>query len=694
MNMTAPVAESTASDIQNQIGNNSTASSPFVTADEVIFFRGPNNKLMRVNSDGTGLSQLGNNTTNSTPFVTSDGWVWFQGTDDKLYKVFNDGSQLSRPGANDTTSSPTVVGGWVYFRGKNNQLYRMDSAGSEQTWIGKQNTNSTPFVTSDGWVWFQGTDNKLYKIFNDGSQLSRPGANDTISSPTVVGGWVYFRGKDNQLYRMDTAGSEQTWIGKQTTKSTPFVTSDGWVWFQGTDNHLYRVFNDGTQLTRPGANDTASTPVIGRVEISEGTVGEWVYFQSTDNKLNRLFQPVAPIATGTMRPKYYILTVLYAPPGMNGGGSVSSVLGNVVSSVNYSSASSTGTATSVSSSFKDGVTVETSIGLNIPLLTKFEVDAQFNASQTTTDQTSETITSSTTFAQNVPGPGADGINHDHDMFVLMLNPLIGVAIYPGNIMQWNMGVNGPVMNIQFPYVGWLKNPSTMPPGVKQQLDAAGLTAADYAQILTANPFAQGATAIDSNRFVPTPQTYPYQPPFSASDPVFTNTITLQSSVTESENHTVQNQYSVSVSVEADFNLLLTPKLKITGSLEWTNTNSYGTSSTSTQTAAATVGGPAFGYSGPTDVVVYWDTLYSSFLFAFPAASPTVVGTLTDASGKVVANKAITLTVGGKKFETFTNQQGQYRFYGAPAGSGSLVVDGSPFAITVGAGAPPGNIRLH
>ncbi|MGB7760853.1 MAG: hypothetical protein WBL61_13550 [Bryobacteraceae bacterium] len=102
-----------------------------------------------------------------------------------------------------------------------------------------------------------------------------------------------------------------------------------------------------------------------------------------------------------------------------------------------------------------------------------------------------------------------------------------------------------------------------------------------------------------------------------------------------------------------------------------------------------MGGPAFGYAGPTDVVVYWDTLYSSFMFAFmfafPSAPPAALGALTDAAGKALANQAITLTVGGKKFETFTNQQGQYRFYGAPAGSGSLSVDGQALEVQVGSG---------
>jgi hypothetical protein len=185
-------------------------------------------------------NQVGNNTTSSTPFVTSDGWVWFQGTDDKLWKVFNDGTQQSQPRNNTTSSSPVEAGEWVYFRGTDNKLWRMKTDGSSQNQVGNNTTSSTPFVTSDGWVWFQGTDNKLWKVFNDGTQQSQPRNNTTSSSPLVAGEWVYFRGTDNKLWRMKTDGSSQFQVPGNTTSASPFATSNGWVYFRGTDNKLWR----------------------------------------------------------------------------------------------------------------------------------------------------------------------------------------------------------------------------------------------------------------------------------------------------------------------------------------------------------------------------------------------------------------------------------------------------------------------
>jgi hypothetical protein len=235
-----------------------------------------------IRNPGTNIvnqEQVGNNTTASTPFVTSDGWVWFQGTDNRLWKVFNDGTQQSQPGNNTTSSPPVVVGEYVYFRGTDNKLWRMKTDGTAQNVIHNNTTSSTPCVTSDGWVWFQGTDNRLWKVHTDGTQQSQPANNTTSSPPFVLGEWVYFRGTDNKLWRMKTDGSSQNVIHNNTTSSTPFVTSDEWVWFQGTDNRLWKVCTDGSQQSQPGNNTTSSSPVV---------LGEWVYFRGTDNKLWRM----------------------------------------------------------------------------------------------------------------------------------------------------------------------------------------------------------------------------------------------------------------------------------------------------------------------------------------------------------------------------------------------------------------------
>ena len=303
---------------QNQIGKNTTASSPFVTAGNVVYFRGTDDKLWKVDGDGTGQMQIGTNKTKATPLVFADPvtgeWVYFRGTDDKLWKVRGDsaGTGLTQIGNNKTKSTPFVTFDsstgdvWVYFQGTDDKLWKVKSNGTGQTQIGTNTTKSTPFVFADPvsgeWVYFQGTDNKLWKVRGDsaGTDLTQIGTNTTNSTPFITFDsstgdvWVYFQGTDDKLWKVksDNAGTGLLNIGGNRTSSTPFVTADGWVYFQGTDNRLLKVFNDGTQGSQLDGNTTASTPKVKRIQLADATVEEWVYFQGTDNKLWRYFQLV------------------------------------------------------------------------------------------------------------------------------------------------------------------------------------------------------------------------------------------------------------------------------------------------------------------------------------------------------------------------------------------------------------------
>lgn len=392
------------------------------------------------------------------------------------------------------------------------------------------------------------------------------------------------------------------------------------------------------------------------------------------------------MASGQVLPTYMILTVLYAPPGTNGGRSSSQV--------SYASGSTTGTTDSTSHSFKDGLEINASVsGINVGPV-NLGASADFTASKTSTETSQVSINKGANNQINVSGPAEDGINHSHDLFYLWLNPQLNFTIdHLGNI-TWEIGVNGQEMLIQYVYVEWLQNPSLMPPGVAQALAAAGLTTADYAQILACNPFSSGATAIDPNRFVPTTHSFPYEPPLDPGDAVPTWPYTLTSATTTTDTQQVQTQYGVSVTVSAGFHLIFDDSLKITGSLQWTNTSTSTQTTESTQQASVTVGGPAFGYTGPSNILVYWDTVYSSFMFAFVTGSPSASGTLTDSAGNPVPNQAMTLTVGGITLSTFTNSRGQYNFYGAPPGQGTATVESQQFPVAVGAGEPSPTLRLN
>jgi Domain of unknown function (DUF5050) len=611
------------------LGGYKTRSSPVVAGD-FIYFQGTDDKLWKVKLDGTGGVNLGGYKCASSPTVTADK-IYFQGTDNKLWAVNLDGAGGVNLAGYQTKSSPVVIVPYIYFQGTDNKLWRIQLDGTAGINLGLFQTDSPPFVSRDH-IYFQGTDDKLWKVGLDGTGGVNLAGYKTSSPPFVTRDHVYFRGTDDKLWRINVDGSGGVNLGGYKSHSTPVVDfGNNFIFFQGTDNSLWRINMDGTGGNHIGGFNTASMPFV--------------------------TQPPNQTATGNL--KYYVLALLYAPPGLNGGKSTSSV--------DYASTTVTGTTTTLSSSFKEAAAASLQVGPKDD-----GGGGGFSISQTTTDSQQLDIKTTMSNDLSVTGPAADGINHDEDFFVLWLNPTVTITVDPQNYVDWTVGVDGPTMITQRVSVSQLKNPALMSPGLKQQL--AGFTAKDYATILAMNPFANGAAAIDPNRFLPTPQSFPYEPPLNAGDPSPLQKFNQSYQVTNTATHIVQNQYTVDLSVAGGINLgLFQATLSVSNEFQWTDTTTTVSTNGSTQSATVAVGGPSFGYTGPTDVLVYLDTLFDTFMFAFPPAGmpATVNGTLMGADGKPAANSAITLTSGGKVFHSFTDANGSYKFYGPGPGQVAL-----------------------
>jgi hypothetical protein len=261
--------------LQHNVGNNKTISMPWVSGGWV-YFRGTDDKLWAIKTDGTGQKNVGGNTMTSTPCVPGDGWIYFQGTDDQLWAIKTDGTGQRNVGGNKTASMPWVSDGWVYFRGTDDQLWTIKTDGTGQRNLGGNKTASSPCAPGDGWVYFQGTDSQLWAIKTDGTGQRNVGGNKTASTPFSPGdGWLYFQGTDNQLWTIKTDGTGQRNVGGNKTASMPWVF-DGWVYFRGTDNQLWTIKTDGTQQRNVGGNATSSTPFA---------ASNAVYFRGTDNQL-------------------------------------------------------------------------------------------------------------------------------------------------------------------------------------------------------------------------------------------------------------------------------------------------------------------------------------------------------------------------------------------------------------------------
>jgi hypothetical protein len=392
---------------------------------------------------------------------------------------------------------------------------------------------------------------------------------------------------------------------------------------------------------------------------------------------------------GVLRPKYHIMTILYAPPGCTNTSSYRCT-GNGL--VDYQSGSSTGTKVSTQQSFKDGMDVSVGGDFSLFGMIKFGAEANSGFSSTYTDTFSETISKAKSLGIKLQGNG-DGIDHGQDQIILLLNPAIAWAKLENKI-RWNLGASGNSTQLYTLYVSWLKNPGSMPPNVAAELTQRGLTNDDYRTILTQNPFADGSTTIDPQRFVPTTWTLPYEPPSGCGAAgctcaSFSSAIKndLQLEVSSQQ----QTQYTVGLKESAG---ALGTSLKASESFTWTNSRTVANITSSTNTASATITCPSPNYNGPTLMAVYWDTLYGSFLFEPVTADFGLVihrGRVTDGSGRALRHQAVALSIGDKKFHTVTNRNGEFKIYfaekqltGLSMQKGLLSVRGRRMAVDVGA----------
>ena len=378
--------------------------------------------------------------------------------------------------------------------------------------------------------------------------------------------------------------------------------------------------------------------------------------------------PETPVS-GTLQPKYYILAVIYAPPGTQGGGSKSSVA--------YGSGSTTGSTVSSSSSFKQNYSVSVSAEAGF-LGNGGEVGASFSYGRNSSNSQSLEIKKTSTHEISVTGPSTDGIDHDRDLIYLWLNPKINLR-FTATQAVWGLG-NNSLVDIQYVYVGWLKNPSLIPSGVAQRLQAYGITTADYAEMLKADPFANGETSIDPERFQTDTlhTTFPYEPPFAPDEPVPLMKFTAVYSDTAFSSSSLQKEYSVGLTISgsASFIGLAKTKFKNQNTWTWTNTSTSSTSTGTSESASVTVAGPSYGYTGPTDMVVYYDVLYKTFLFApIETTLPLALsGSVENTSGELLSGKEVVVMANGTLYRTFTNAKGEYRIFGNISGPLLLRVD--------------------
>jgi hypothetical protein len=331
---------------------------------------------------------------------------------------------------------------------------------------------------------------------------------------------------------------------------------------------------------------------------------------------------------------------------------------------------------SSSSSFKIANSV--SVSAEAGVVKKIGVGASYEYSRNKTTKESIDIKKTASTEINMPGPSVDGIDHDRDQIWLWLNPTLKLTLTPTSA-SWTLDDTREAV-IQPVFAGHLKDPSKMPPGDAQTLQTHGITTQDFPEILKSDPFVRaGFILVNTKRFKRLPTTFPYEPPFAPGDKATTLTFTITNTTTESSTSSVETANTVGVTVSGEFQFTKLFKAKVKDELKWTWTNSTtnSTSAEATESAAVTVGGPAFGYTGPTNIRVYYDVLYKTFLFV-PIESglqPSLQGVVTSSSKRAVGGKEVVVVANGVKYRTFTNAKGEYRILDKISGPIQVQVGG-------------------
>jgi hypothetical protein len=405
--------------------------------------------------------------------------------------------------------------------------------------------------------------------------------------------------------------------------------------------------------------------------------------------------------------------LFYAPPGCT---KTATAACSTQSSVDYQNGSSTGTKISSSASFQNGIDVKVDASLGLGDQGKagsFGLGGSFSYSTTNTDTDTETLTKSSSLEEKFTG-NQDGVDHDQDSFLLLLNPAVAVGtvhnfdsgVCSSTGVSWNFGVNTKLAPTQALYrvtVGELKNPASMPADVAAQLKQLNFTAADYQTILAQDPLASNPTAlpstVDSTRFIPTTITFPYEPPDQSSEcnagvcSCLSITGGIKNEFQADTGVASESSYKVGMSESTGFNAGVF-KFGETADLSWvwTSKSTQDDITSSTQSATVNVQCPSIGYTGPTLMEIFWDSLYGSFVF-FPtelgAPSTTILtqGTVTGANGQVLRHQPVDLAVGAKTLHTYTDSKGKYVFLvhsisGNPA-NGTLSAMGTSQAVAFG-----------
>lgn len=421
-------------------------------------------------------------------------------------------------------------------------------------------------------------------------------------------------------------------------------------------------------MITPRSNHTATFIPNGSVLLAGGESSSGSFLTAAE-----LFS--STMVSTAIFPKFMVLDVLYAPPGAGS---------NMTYTNTATVGTSTSTDSTFEHMHSDTVGVGVIIPEDNMA---FSLSVTWGKTTTQDSTSSFVFNTTTTNSLVVPGPVAagtagttkqsTGVDHEADVLRVWLNPATLYTLPPASTASviWNGFATNPndpnvspgAMDIVSLTVSQLDGTSPIPEELQAVLDrnwdprasggVGGLQPADLQTILQRDPFATN-TSLAGPAAVSDPDTY-FDPNIPVYDPIamqcstrysfdpvlgqtfpfgllgstnqpFTQSYSLQSSSSNVIGNTTIDQYSVEKTNQVGFNIpiyyvILTLNFANDDKITWTNKWSNTKTNTTGTTQALSIKNPVLtdSYTGPTQIQVWQDDIYGTFMF-YPKPADTFV----------------------------------------------------------------------
>jgi hypothetical protein len=468
----------------------------------------------------------------------------------------------------------------------------------------------------------------------------------SASAQIVSTGTITIWGAEGQWACMQPGCQKEPVQGSLLVTFTSPVSSESF-----TVGASYAGGSTAGSLAQAMCDDINTTAYVKCSGIAEDSSGYWnvsvnsssVFNTSARNRLDTtggrggiiVYGPsyyITPPNWAIVEPKYYVLDLLYAPPGNT-------------SSAGFTDSTNQSTVTTVGSNFTTGTTESFSVSLGFGG-DKVTYGQSSGASTTTTNSSAFSVSLQTSTGSTLKST-ENPIDHTQDQFWLLLNPQVAIVQNSPTSVSYGMStVNNEYADVVNLSVAEMLTPSLIPlsvlktqtdpttgnplPGLKNicakpladnqctAANACGCVASDFSAIVALDELKAHAsvnpTTFDAARFKYLSTITLEGPACSTCDPV-TNTYAITDANMTSETTGQSQSYSVGYSIADTVSTplgIVSATTTFADSFQWQNSISFGSSSGTSHAETVTLGTSGVGCYQQYDV--YQDGIFHTFTY--------------------------------------------------------------------------------